>query len=152
MFAFYLPSLSSEVVIVVVALLYTLLSVGIQRKLSNPVHLQEIQLKMNSLSKELNTLIKSNAPKEQIAQKQKEVMPLMGESMKAQIKPMIIILPLFIVVYYTLIPMLPLGFKSVSIQESFFVAVLIFGLITSMVFLIRDREKAKNRLKQNSIN
>jgi uncharacterized membrane protein (DUF106 family) len=146
MFVIFLPSLVDEAIIVAIALAYTLLSVGLQRKLSNPVRLQEIQLRMNAMSKELNTMIKSNAPKEEIAQKQKEIMPMMTESMKAQFKPMLIILPLFFVVYYALVPMLPLGVKSASLQEAFFVAVLIFGLITSMVLLVKDREKAKKKI------
>ncbi|MGC8651877.1 MAG: EMC3/TMCO1 family protein [Candidatus Micrarchaeia archaeon] len=148
MFTLFLPSLQSELVVAVIALLYTLLSVALQRKLSNPVHLQEIQLKMNAISKELNAMIKSNAPKEQIAAKQKEIMPLMSESMRAQFKPMLVILPLFFIVYYALVPLLPLGTKGLNIQESFFVAVLVFGLATSMVFLVKDRKKAKNRLSQ----
>lgn len=152
MFVIFLPSLADELIIVVIALLYTLLSVGLQRKLSNPVRQQEVQLKMNAISKELNAMIKSNAPKEQIAAKQKEIMPLMSESMRAQFKPMLIILPLFFVVYYALVPMIPLGVKSASMQNAFFVAVLIFGLVTSMVFLVKDRKKAKNRISQQSSN
>ena len=41
--------------------------------------------------------------------KQKEMMPLLGESMRSSMKPMFVILPMFLIVYYVLIPMIPFG-------------------------------------------
>ena len=152
MFVMFLNSPIDELIVIVTALAYTLASVAIQRKLSNPVRLQEIQIQINKISKELNEMIKNNAPKEAITEKQKEIMPLMGESMKAQFKPMVIILPLFFIVYYALVPLIPIGVKSISLQESFFVAVLIIGFITSIALMIKDRAKAKKKMNEKSTN
>jgi uncharacterized membrane protein (DUF106 family) len=150
MFVIFLPSMVAEIVVAAMALAYTLFSVAIQRKLSDPVRLQEIQLRMSAISKELNAMVRNNASKEAIAAKQKEIMPMMGESMKAQFKPMFIILPLFFLVYYVLVPYVPLGFKAASVQQAFFVMVVIFGLILSTILLIKDKEKAKKRINTQS--
>lgn len=144
--------LGAELVIIAIGVAYTLVSVFLQRKLSNPRRVRDIQAKLKRLTSELNALVKSNAPKEEIAARQGEMMPLMGESMRTQIKPMLVILPLFLVLYYVMLPVLPLGFDAAksSVQLLFFITVFILGLISSAVILIYDRAKTKREQAQQA--
>ena len=93
--------------------------------------------------------MKSNASKEQIAKKQGEVMPLMSESMRSSMKPMLVILPMFFVVYYMALPALPaqLGLTTAdaakTVQSLFFWVVFVFGILSSVVVLIYDRIATK---------
>ena len=143
--------------VVAIGIAYTLFSVFLQRKLVDPKRMREIQFKVNQLSKEMNAMIKSNAPKEEISSKQKELYPLMSENMRKQFKPMIVILPIFLLVYDVLLKM-AFGTYSKDIvqfifpmnyQNLFFATVLILGLIISMVILVYDRKKAKKEQEQN---
>ncbi|MDE1810603.1 MAG: DUF106 domain-containing protein [Candidatus Micrarchaeota archaeon] len=137
--------MNAIVIIVAIGLCYTLLTVFLQRKLTNPRKLRDIQAKMKQLSKEMNDMAKSNAPKEQIMAKQKELMPLMGESMRAQLKSMFVILPLFIAFYYLFVPNLPLGVTdaTASIKTVFFITVFTFGIVMVIVTTLYDKRKAR---------
>ncbi len=141
--------------IIAIGVAYALFSVILQRKLVDPKRMREIQSKVNQLSKELNAMINSNASKEEISKKQSELMPLMGENMKKQFKPMIIILPIFFLVYDVLLGalyggvandtinfLMPLNYKGL-----FFATVLILGFISSIVILLYDRKKIKEEQK-----
>ena len=137
-----------EIIIITIAIVYTIVSIVIQRKLSNPKRMGEIQAKIQSVQKEMNAMIKEKASQEQMMAKQKEVMPLMGESMKYSMKPMIVILPMLIITYYLIIPALPFGASNVSgIKTTFFYTVLILGLISAGFVMLYDRKKAKEEAK-----
>lgn len=142
--------LGAEMVIIVIGIAYTILSVFLQRKLSNPKRTRDIQARLKNLTVELNTLARSNAPKEEIDARNKEIMPLMKESMQMQMKPMLVIVPMFLVMYYVLLPAIPLGITTAakSVQLLFFVTVFILGLISSAVVLIYDRNVTKREQKQ----
>ncbi len=135
---------------------YTLIAAGVQRKLSNPKRTRELQDQIKVLSKEMNLLMKNNAPKEEIEKKQGDLMPLMRESMTLNMKATLILIPSFLVVYYVLIPWaygwlghdtlsFVIGNYNISLMYKglFFVTVFVLGLVTSMSILLYDRKRAK---------
>jgi uncharacterized membrane protein (DUF106 family) len=141
------------VLLVTVGLAYVVLSVLIQRKLTNPKRMRELQRRIQEISKEMNELTKNKAPQEEVAAKQKELMPLMGENMKASMKPMFALLPVFLLLYYVLLPSafgswaghdyifligMKLGYLGV-----FFATVFILGMASTAVIMVYDRKKAK---------
>ena len=147
--------LGAEIVIIIVGVAYTLLSVFLQRKLTNPKRMREVQARLKQITTELNTLMKNNGSKEEISERNKEIVPLMKESMQTQMKPMLVILPLFIVIYYVLLPAIPLGLTAAEIatknvQFLFFVTALVFGFAASGAVLLYDRKLAKKEAAQNA--
>ncbi len=134
-------------------IVYAVFALFLQRKLSNIDRMYELRAKMNQHTKELMEMTKSNAPKEKIAEKQKDLTNTSMQSMKNQMKPMIIVLPVFALVYYFLIPM---GFAKSGISVSLlgftlnyqllFIAVtFVAGLILSSLFSLRDRKRLKDK-------
>lgn len=140
---------SQEMIIVVIAVAYALFAVVIQRKLSNAKRLREIQAQISKTTKEMNLMMKNKVPEAQIMAKQKEMMPLLSESMKSSMKPMFVILPLFLLVYYVLIPMIPFGAPATpkSIQSFFFTVVFVVGIATALVMMVYDRQQTKKAEK-----
>ncbi len=141
-------------IVAAVAIAYTALALFLQRKLANPKHMREIQRKMKENSKVLNEMVKGGASKDAIMAKQKEVMPLLSESMKGQMKPMFVVLPLFLAFYYALLPYVitSIGassstvnfiFSGLSMENFFFVLVFILGLASSIAIMAYDRKKGK---------
>ena len=136
--------------IALTAILYTLLSFYIQRKMSNIKKVYEMQEQIKSKSKELNEMVKRGASNDELLAKQKEVMSLASKSMMSQMKPMVIILPLFLIVYYLLLPilfpshpMVYLGGAKFAYNTFFIIVVFIFGLLLSITVTVRDRRIAK---------
>ncbi len=138
-------------IIVALAIGYTALALVLQRKLSHPKKMRHLQNRSTALSKELREMMKNKASQEEMAKKQKELMPLMSESMKTNMKPMLVVLPLFFLVWYVLLPMafaqysaakinfiVPLGYKGL-----FFIVLFVGGMISSISIMIYDRKKAK---------
>lgn len=134
-----------EIIVAVIAIAYALVAVVVQRKLSNAKRLREIQAQISKTTKEMNQMVKAKAPEAEIMAKQKEMMPLLGESMRSSMKPMFVILPMFLIMYYVLIPRLPLGADatSKSIQSFFFIVVFIVGIITALIMMIYDKQQTK---------
>ena len=133
---------------------YALLSITIQRKLTNPKKMRELQHRSKQLTNELNALAKSNAPREHIEAKQKELMPILSETMRRQMKPMVVILPVFLAMYYLVLPSVfaasASGYVVFSLLGStqqlgskgiFFWTVLVSGFICSMIILLYDKKK-----------
>ncbi len=128
---------------------YATFALVLQRKLSNPAKAREIQQKIQALTKELNAMAKRG---EDISAKQSELMPMLNESMKSQMKSMFVILPVFFVIYYGIMPLvfgkfsadmvtllvLPLNYGGLFIATA-----IITGLIYSAGIMIRDRTVAK---------
>src|SRR5580658_4241261 len=102
--AAWLPVLPEnvEILIIVMAIIYTSISLIAQRKLTNTKRMRQIQAKMQIIQKDMNEMIKRNAPQEELMARQKEFMPLVGEQMKNSMKPMIIIFPLLLITYYAI--------------------------------------------------
>ena len=134
-----------EIIIIVIAVAYAMLAVTIQRKLSNAKRLREIQAEISKVTKEMNKMMKDKVPEAQIVAKQKEMMPLLGESMKSSLKPMFVILPMFLIVYYVLVPMIPFGAPATpkEIQQFFFIVVFISGIVSAIVLMIYDKQQTK---------
>jgi membrane protein insertase Oxa1/YidC/SpoIIIJ len=141
------------VFIVVIAVAYSMGSLTLQRKLANPKKMREIQARVKEHTKKLNEMVKSGAPKEEIMAKNKEVMPLVMESTKHQMKPMIVILPIFLLLYDVLLLYMAtsMGFSTTTInfiftmnyQLFFFAVVFIVGMITTVFVMIYDKKKTK---------
>ncbi len=136
------------IALIAIAALYVVFSVYLQRKLVNPARLREVQETIKAKTKELNELSKSNAGAEVLAQKQKELMPLLNETMKMQFKPMLVILPIFVILYYLLLPLAFHGTVSffsikMSYQLFFILFSFVFGIIASIAVSLHDRKIAK---------
>ncbi len=148
-----LMPLPTIIMLIVIGVAYVGFSIFAQRKVGNPKKMRELQQRMNALSKELNALIKQNAPKEEISKKQSELMPLMSENMKTSIKPMLVILPVFFLLYYLILPTafnpiahdyMPFLFSmKLNYLGVFFACVFILGIGTSIVIMIYDKKMAK---------
>lgn len=143
--------------IIALDLIYTVAVVLLQRKLTNPKRTREIQSEIKRLTNELNALVKSNAARELQLAKQNEVTKLMGESMRSMMKPMLILVPISLVVFYVLLPALPLGVgvEAKSVQAMFFYTALVMGLISSAVILLYDKmmlKKEQQMLKVDAEN
>ncbi len=147
-------------VIASLAVAYTIASVFIQRKLSNPKRIAEIQSIIKQNSEHLKELTKQGASANEIMAKQREIFPLMTESMKYQFKPMLIILPLFLALYYLVVPSLSSVFKmpstvhlmslNFSSMNLFFAITFILGLIVSLAFMVYDRRARRKVIISNS--
>ncbi len=155
MFVFIaVPDTGLVAILVVVAVLYAIGSIFLQRKLTNPKRMREIQRTINEHSKKLNELVKSGATKEEISARQSQIMPLLSESMKSQMKPMFVVLPLFIVLYYFLVPgiinamgaakgTITFIMPDLSYQYFFFLVEVIIGMAASITVMVYDRKTAK---------
>jgi uncharacterized membrane protein (DUF106 family) len=140
--------LNIEILIVVMAIIYTSISIIAQRKLANTKRMRQIQAKVSILQKEMSEMMKRNAPQEELMAKQKEFMPLMGEQMKNSMKPMLVILPLLLITYYLIIPNLPISATNLgSSKELFFILVFGIGMVSAIAILIYDRMLIKKEMQ-----
>ncbi len=146
-----MPFYSAEVPIIVIAILYITTTLFIQRKATDTKKMRAIQTQIQELTKQLNEMIKNKVPNEEISKKQKEVMPLVTSSMKMQLKPMFMIFPLFILLYYLLLPHLFGQYSKDTVAifsfqltylMFFFAIVFILGIISSIGIIIYDKKKA----------
>lgn len=147
----------AEIAVIVIAIVYTAASIAIQRKLVDPKKQRETQYMISAITREMNAMVKSNAPQEQIKAKQQEIMPLMSKSMLSQFKPMFVILPVFLILYYGVLPHAPAWFPSLfgsvsakMVQNQFFIVVIIMGFAASAIVMLYDRKKAKEEMGERS--
>ncbi|MDE1828118.1 MAG: DUF106 domain-containing protein [Candidatus Micrarchaeota archaeon] len=153
-----METLGIEIIIIGVA--YALLAVTVQRKLSNMKKMYETQDIIKQKSNELMELTKKGVTdKALLDAKQKEVMAMVSQSMKSQLKPMFVVFPLFLIVYYWALPagIGPLAgtqtFTSFNLDYKtlFIVVTFIVGLSVSMVLMQLDkRSMKKEKLAQQS--
>lgn len=147
--------LNFMIIVVLAGALYVVATITLQRKLMNPLKQLEMQEKIKVISNELGAMIKSNASKEAIAAKQREVTPLMMESMKMSFKPMLVVLPLFFLIWLVVLPTFLSGGSAYVInfieplhyKGLFFVTSLILGVGASVGLMIRDRSVHKKRMR-----
>ena len=73
----------------------------------------------------------------------------MGESMRSSMKPMLVVMPMFLIVYYVALPalLLGMGVAAKSGQSLFFYTVFALGLVSSAVVLLYDRSMAKKEMQ-----
>jgi uncharacterized membrane protein (DUF106 family) len=138
--------------ITAIAAVYALFVILLQRKLINIDRMYELRAKMNDKTTGLTNLIKSNAPKEEISQKQKELMDISTQSMKQQLKPLVVVFPLFLMLYYVALPhvfnmtsTLTLASFTISYSEFFVILLFVIGLIFSTSFSIYDRKRLSHK-------
>ena len=140
---------STIIALAIVASVYVAFSVFVQRRLSNYKRIKEIKKEMDAKMKELKGL-GASASREALALKQKEIMTLSSESMKHQIKPTLIILPIFFVLFYVALPMMfpmkstvtVLGF-TVSCGTFFVAVAFVLGILSTIVISIYEKISAK---------
>ncbi|MEM0074297.1 MAG: DUF2208 family protein [Candidatus Micrarchaeaceae archaeon] len=136
---------------------YVVFSIFLQRKLGNPKRLREIQNTIKAKSKELTELSKNHADPATLAAKQKELTPLLSETMKIQFKPLLVVLPIFIIIYYAILPMLVAPGTTVSLfsftlsyQLYFIVFSFIFGIVASVAVSLYDKKLQRRELQNAS--
>jgi len=119
-----------------------------QRKLTNPRRNCEIQQQIKDKTKELNEMSKNKASNEQLATKQKEVTALLSESMRSQFKPMLVMLPVFFLVYYLVLPsifpsdlMITVLSSSFDYKTYFIIVSFVFGFALSMGMMAYDKKR-----------
>ncbi len=144
-----------ELVIASTAVIYTVFALFLQRKLSNPIRAREIQRRLKEHTKALSEMAKRGADKSAIMAKQREVMPLMSETMKNQMRSIFAVIPTFLVFYYAIVPYIiaAMGassmtvtfiFSGLSYESLFFILVFIFGIFSSIGIMVYDRKKSKD--------
>ncbi len=156
-----MPFYNVEIPIVIIAVVYIVTTLVIQRKATDTKKMRSVQLQIQEITKQLNEMIKNKAPNEEISKKQKEVMPLVTSSLKMQLKPMFMIFPLFILIYYILLPHLfgqyskdtvTLFSFQLNYLMFFFAIVFLLGIISSIGILIYDKKKAaKEKVEFNVV-
>src|SRR5271157_4807555 len=97
------------------AVAYVLVSIGLQRRLANPRKTYEAQDRIKAMTKELTELTKNKADQAVLAAKQKEITGVLSESMRSQMKPMFVVLPLFLVLYYLVFPSVIPGAPTITL-------------------------------------
>lgn len=130
--------------VILVGVGYSTFSLKLQRRLTNPQKTRDMQAKINALTKQMNEMAKRN---EDVTAKQAELMPLIRESMQAQMKSMFVILPVFFLIYYGALPFVFGGFAAeaftvivpLNYTSLFIVTAIAFGLILSLGILIKDK-------------
>jgi uncharacterized membrane protein (DUF106 family) len=138
--------------LVAAAFAYAAFSITLQRKLSNIDKMYEIRATMNTKTKDLMRMAKEKADKATIDAAQKELAQLSMDSMKNQMKPMLIVLPVFFLIYYVLLPMgfapkLTLQILSFTLgyQQVFILAAFVSGLVLSTRLSMRDRKRLRSK-------
>lgn len=144
--------------ITILAVAYVGFSVTTQRKLTNPKRTFEIQQEIKKKTTELNEMVKAKASQEQLAKKQKEVTGLLSESMRSQMKPMFVILPIFLVIFYLVFPAVFSTNPNVTVlsmnvnYKTYFIAVsFVLGLVLSMSFMLYDKIKLGAKKQEASV-
>jgi len=134
--------------ITVIAVAYVVFSVAIQRKLVDMRKMREVQETIKQKSKELNELSKNKASQDVLMAKQKEITSLLGQSMRSQLKPMMVLLPTFFIVYYLVFPAvfttnpditLPLLAWTLNYRSYFVMVAFVAGMIISFGLMFLDR-------------
>ena len=140
--------------VTVVAVAYVILSVMLQRKLANPRRTYEVQDIIKKKTNELAELSKNKADQAVLAAKQKEITGLLSESMKASMKPMFVVLPIFLVLYYLVFPNVFPSTLTVTLfsmnlgYKTYFVAIaFVLGFVISTSLMAYDRAKMKKAQK-----
>ncbi len=143
--------------IVVVAVIYATIAFFLQRKVSNIKRVNEIRKTVNQHQKDLNEMIKTNAAKADIEKKQQEMMSMLSESMKYQMKGMFIVVPMFLLIYYVALPYvfggvtgtiatifsINLTYQTLFVASAFVCGIVLLILV-SVVDKIKDKAKISN--------
>ena len=131
--------------LVAIAICYVSFSVFVQRKLANYKRIKEIKKEMDVKMKELRTL-GTDVKKEVLDLKQKEITALASESMRHQIKPTLIILPIFFLLFYVALPYFFPASLNIAVlsytlpYKTFFIVVsFILGIASTILLAAYER-------------
>ncbi len=140
--------------LVLIAIVYVSFSVIAQRKIANYKRIKEIKKDMDIKMKELRSL-GSSITKEALDVKQKEITALASESMRHQLKPTLIVLPIFFLLFYVALPALVPASTKISVLSlslpytTFFIAVsFILGILSTIALSVYERIAAKKAQPQ----
>ncbi len=149
-------NLNPIIALIAIAILYVSFSVFAQRRIANYKRIKEIKKEMDAKMKELRAFEK-DVSKEIVELKQKEITELASESMKHQIKPTLIILPIFFLLFYVLLPMLFPATLTVTVlsytlpYKTFFIAAsFVLGMLSSILLAAYERVTAKKQAVANT--
>ncbi len=144
--------------IIAIGVIYSILTVVLQRKLSDMKGMYAIQEEIKKRSAELQRLAKENADVKILEAKQKEVMGMLGKSMKNQFKPMLVVFPMFLLVYYVALPWafgasatVTIFGNSMGYQTLFIYTVFVAGIVVSMSLMTLDKRKLKEEAKTEDV-
>lgn len=141
------------IIIPLVAVAYVLVTVALQRKISNVERMRELQKSMKDKMKEVNAMVKSNADKTLIDAKSKELNAIASENMKHTMKSSLVVLPVMLVVFYYLLP-LAFGSSSFTVdilsfkldyRTYFILMAIVVGLASSLVLNLYDKRRMKQK-------
>lgn len=145
---------STLIELTLISFVSVIFSMAVQLLVVDRKKMRAIQKKMNNITKELNTMIKNNAPKEEIEKKQAEITAQMSEMFKGQMKLFVIFIPLGLLLYTVLLPKLFLPTVTVSVfsmtlgYRNYFILVsFILGIIASFIIGLYDKIKAKEEMQ-----
>ena len=145
--------------LMLIGIVYALIAIVIQRKLTNPLKSIEVQIIMQERLKEIKDLAATD--KELYTKKQQEVSKMMMDNMKQQFKPLIVTFPMFLGVFYWLLPYLFSGFLATTPEltilsmpltySQFFIAIIfVIGMVASLTLQSRDKKKVIKRRAQET--
>lgn len=142
--------LATEIILIGVA--NAVISIFIQRLLIDMTKVYEHQNMMKTKLDEHKELMKrSDVSKEELDAKQKEIMFHATQSMKHQLKPLIVLTPLSIILYSFVLPWQfgaaasGVTFWGLNYQHLFIVATIITGLVVSNILLNLDAKKMEKQ-------
>ncbi len=135
--------------IVVFAIVYACITFFLQRKVSNMKKVNELKDRIYKIQKEFGDMVKSNAPKAELDKKQQEMMSLLSESMKYQMKGMFVVVPFFLIIYYLVLPalfaaaaagtLLTIFSTNLNYQTLFIVTAFLTGIFLLILVAISDK-------------
>ncbi len=142
-------NLDPVIIIALIAVAYIAFSLFVQRKIVNYKRVKELQKETNIKMKELRAL-GSSVEKEVLDLKQKEMQDLASESMKHQLKGTLIILPLYFLLYYFVLPLFFPASLTVTVlsytlpYKTFFIATsFVLGILSSIFMAAYERMTAR---------
>ncbi len=148
--------LYAVLIVIAIGIIDVFVSIYLQRKVFiDEEKMYRSQMKMKKFQGEMKDMVKNNASQEDLMNKQKEMMPLMGENMSFSMKSAIPSLILFLAIYYFILPyvykaiapnyltatvnfIMPLNYHTL-----FWATIFILGIIVAIYMSIRDRKNIK---------
>jgi uncharacterized membrane protein (DUF106 family) len=99
----------NAIIISIIACCYMGFSLFINRKIGKRKETMKIQAKMNEINKQLRQAMKdkNEAKIKEAEAKQKEILPLMTQTMFNSLKPMIIIIPVYAIIIWIITIIIP---------------------------------------------
>jgi len=144
-----------EIEMTLISIAYVLISTIVQRKFVNTRRIAELQQLISTKTKELNELHKNNASDEAKKAKMEELNSHLSESMRHSMRPMIVALPLFVVVYYFIFPFVFPSDPNVTIfsfpldyKTYFIIASIVFGIFLTLLLQKYDQMRLLKEKKQ----